>query len=201
MSRKSIRSLFASAMPGAVLIAGILSLTTVAFATAAAQSGQPLSQHDGCLPAGAEIQLSNCNALIRSSAQDLSNALIARGNAYREIGKLDQAIQDLTLAINLSNYYAIPRPCVPTSVLVPASALAYRGLTFEAKDQIELAKKDYLWAYRAAPAPTSLGKTSSQIAIERLTALGSLPEAHPLPSSEATMRPNERVAGSIRPAC
>jgi tetratricopeptide (TPR) repeat protein len=171
MSRKSIRTLLASAMPGAVIIAGILGLTTVAFATAPAQSGQPVSQHDGCLPTGADAQLSNCNALIRTSAQDLSNALIVRGNAYREGGKLDQAIQDLTLAINLSHYYAIPRPCVSTSALVPGSALAYRGLAFEAKDQIELAKKDYLWAYRVAPAPTSLGKTSYQIAIERLTAL------------------------------
>jgi tetratricopeptide (TPR) repeat protein len=201
MSRKFIRALVASAMPGAARIAGILSLTAVAFTTAAAQSSQPVSQHNGCLPAGAEVQLSNCNALIRTSAQDLSNALIARGNAYRESGKLDQAIQDLTLAINLSHYYAIPRPCVPGSALVPASALAYRGLAFEAKDQIELAEKDYLWAYRAAPAPTSLGKTSYQIAIERLTALGSPPEALALPSSGAPKSPNERVAGSFRPAC
>src|SRR5271165_4755519 len=110
MSRKSIRALLANAVPGAVRIAGILSLTAVAFTAAAAQSGQPVSQRNGCLPAGAEIQLSNCNALIRTSAQDLSNALIARGNAYRESGKLDQAVQDLTLAINLSHYYAIPRP-------------------------------------------------------------------------------------------
>jgi tetratricopeptide (TPR) repeat protein len=182
----------------ALRIVGIIGLTAFGLSMEA-RSAQPVPPSNGCQPAGAEIQLSNCTASIRSSALELSNSLIARGNAFRESGKLDQALQDLTQAINLTPYYVTPLPCMPGSA--PGSAFAYRGLAFEAKGQLDLAKKDYLSALRASPVPTSSGKNSQQIAMERLAALDSLPEVRPIPNSGPPKNPDAQAANTSRPSC